>query len=120
MHWLDATVWLALGGSGVGLFLHFLQRLPLVPRELWEETENVEPLPSSPGHETRDISVPGVTWFAAGLVLAAIVIFPVVIGLFHLFERQHPSPDASSRIAHHPRMIAPLPQLQVNPAVAPS
>ncbi len=76
-----------------------------------------EPIQSAPGHETRDISVRVVTWFAIGLVLSALVIFPVVVGLYRLFERQHPSPDSPSRIAFHPHMIAPPPRLQTNPTI---
>jgi len=40
VHWLDATLWLALGGFWLALFLHFLQRLPLVPHELLEGAKN--------------------------------------------------------------------------------
>ncbi len=40
VHWLDVTVWLALGGFWCALFLHFLQRLPLVPHELLEGAKN--------------------------------------------------------------------------------
>lgn len=36
VHWLDLTVWLALGGFWCALFLHFLRRFPLVPHELLE------------------------------------------------------------------------------------
>lgn len=76
-----------------------------------------EPTRPAPGHETRDISVRVVAWFAIGLVISALVIFPVVVGLDRLFEWQHPSPDAPSRIALHPHMIAPPPRLQANPAI---
>ncbi len=40
VHWLDVTVWLALGAFWCAVLLHFLQRLPLVPRELLEKKEN--------------------------------------------------------------------------------
>lgn len=76
-----------------------------------------EPNRSAPGHETRDINVRVVAWFAIGLVLSALVIFPVVVGLYRLFERQYPSPDAPSRIALNPHMIAPPPRLQTNPTI---
>ncbi|MGI9087406.1 MAG: hypothetical protein ACR2HH_06650 [Chthoniobacterales bacterium] len=69
------------------------------------------------GHETRDISARVVAWFAVGLVLAALLIYPAVIGLYKLFEHQNPSPDAPSRIALDPHMIAPAPRLQTAPAV---
>ena len=117
MHWLDATVWLALGGFWFALFLHFLKRLPLVPRELWRKQKMAEPTRSAPDTKRATSACAWSTWFALGLVLAALVIFPVVVGLYRLFERQHPSPDAPSRIALHPRMIAPPPQLQANPAI---
>ncbi len=68
------------------------------------------------GHETRDISVRAVTWFAVGLVAAALIIFLSLAGLYKLFEHQHPSPDAPSRIALQTGMIAPPPRLQTNPA----
>ena len=69
------------------------------------------------GHEPRDISVRVVTWFAVGLVVACVIIYLAVAGLYKIFEHQHPSPDAPSRIALQPHMIAPQPQLQTNPAV---
>jgi len=40
VHGLDATLWLALGGFWIALFLHFLKRLPLVPHELLEDAKN--------------------------------------------------------------------------------
>jgi hypothetical protein len=40
VHWLDATVWLALGGFWFALFFHFLKLRPLVPQELVEGSEN--------------------------------------------------------------------------------
>ncbi len=69
------------------------------------------------GHERRDISVRVVAWFAVGLVVSTAIIYVAVVGLYHLFESYHPSPDAPSRIALHPHMLAPQPQLQVNPAL---
>ncbi len=68
------------------------------------------------GHETRDISVRTVVRFALGLVVVCAVTGAVVVGLFHQFERSHPSPDPASRIALDPHMIAPMPQLQTAPA----
>lgn len=69
----------------------------------------------SPGHETRDISVRVVAGFALGLALATAVIGLAVVGLYKLFETRTPSPDSPSRIALHPHMLAPAPQLQANP-----
>lgn len=69
------------------------------------------------GHERRDLSVKIVAWSALGLVVAAVLIGFSVAGLYKLFETQHPSPDAPSRIAFKTRMIAPPPQLQNNPQV---
>src|SRR4051812_28317324 len=67
------------------------------------------------GHETRDVSVHGVIGFALGLVLACAAIFLLTIGLYRLFVHQHPSPEAASRLALDPHMIAPPPQLQISP-----
>jgi hypothetical protein len=66
-------------------------------------------------HEQRDVSVRVVTWFAVGLVVSAIIIHLALAGLYKLFEHQHPSPDAPSRIALHPQNRAPAPQLQTAP-----
>lgn len=68
------------------------------------------------GHEIRDVSVRLVTWFAIGLVLASAFIYLGLAALFALFKRQHPSPDAPSRIALHPQIVAPEPRLQTSPA----
>lgn len=76
----------------------------------------IDEVPQRAGHETRDISVRVVACFAAGLVAAGMVIVFALGGLYKLFEQQHPSPDAPSRIALHPGMIAPLPRLQTDPA----
>lgn len=35
VHWLDLALFVALGGFWVALFLHFLEKLPLFPRELF-------------------------------------------------------------------------------------
>jgi hypothetical protein len=67
------------------------------------------------GYELRDISVRAVTWCAGALIVAAIVIHVALGGLYKLFEHQHPSPDAPSRIAFNPQMIAPEPRLQIEP-----
>ena len=67
-----------------------------------------------PSHETRDVNVRGVAASAAGLVVATALIYFVVAGLFQHLKQTHPSPDAPSRIALHPRMLAPAPQLQTN------
>lgn len=75
----------------------------------------VKPQTGQQGHETRDISVRAVSWFAIGLVLSCVAIAAVVIGLFRILEQRHPSPDSASRIALQPQMIAPPPQLQVAP-----
>jgi hypothetical protein len=76
-----------------------------------------EAIRTEPGYETRDISVRVVTWFAVGLVASTVVIFLVVIGFYRVLESVHPSPDAPSRIALHPHMIAPPPRLQTNETV---
>jgi hypothetical protein len=68
------------------------------------------------GYETRDISVRVVASFAVGLIVAAGIIHVAIGGLFKVFEHQHPSPDAPSRIALAPHMIAPPPRLQEKPA----
>lgn len=66
------------------------------------------------GHETRDISVRVVGWFAVGLIAAAIITYAGVAGLFHVFKQDYPSPSAPSRITE-PRVFAPEPRLQNNP-----
>ncbi|MGI8437019.1 MAG: hypothetical protein ACR2NX_08980 [Chthoniobacterales bacterium] len=71
-----------------------------------------EPIAPARGHETRDVSVRLVAWFAVGLALSLVLISFAVSGLFRAFEHNHPSPDAPSRIALHPHMLAPAPQLQ--------
>ncbi len=76
----------------------------------------VEPVAKQRGHETRDLNVRAVSWFALGLVMAFVVISAAVIGLYKLFEHRQPSPDAPSRIALQPHMIAPQPELQTAPA----
>ena len=74
-----------------------------------------EPVASRISHETRDISVRAVTWFAAGLVISGMAISLGVVELFQLFKREHPSPESPSRIVQQPHVIAPPPQLQTNP-----
>jgi hypothetical protein len=66
------------------------------------------------GHEPRDINVRVVIWFAVGLVVSAIIIYLGAAGLYRLFARQHPSPEAASRIEFRAQMIAPSPQLRVD------
>ncbi|MBV9008017.1 MAG: hypothetical protein JO354_02465 [Verrucomicrobia bacterium] len=66
-------------------------------------------------YERRDVSVRVVTWFAIGLIVCAIIMHLVVAGLYKLFEHQHPSPDAPSRIAFHAQNRAPAPQLETTP-----
>lgn len=77
----------------------------------------IEQATKEAGHERRDISVRVIIWFAMGLVISGIAIHFIVSGLYKLFEAQHPSPDAPSRIELHPQMIAPQPQLQPDPQV---
>ena len=69
------------------------------------------------GHETRDISPRGVAWFAVALVVSAVIVHLAIAGLYKLFKHSHLSPDAPSRIALHPHMIAPAPQLQTAPTI---
>ena len=40
LHWLDLTVWLALGGFWFALFFYFLKQRPLLPRQLLEVTQH--------------------------------------------------------------------------------
>lgn len=75
-----------------------------------------KPLPPSAGHETRDVRVSGVVWFAVGLAVMLAAIALSLVGLYHVFKQTHPSPDAASRLALHPQMIAPAPRLQTNDA----
>jgi hypothetical protein len=75
-----------------------------------------DPAAERRGHELRDVNARGVALFAAGLVAAAVIIHLGVIGLYKALEAQHPSPDAPSRIALHPHMLAPPPQLQTSTA----
>lgn len=67
------------------------------------------------GYEPRDINVRAVLWFAIALVAMAILIHLAVAGLFVLFKKEHPSPEAPSRIAMQPKPLAAVPRLQVNP-----
>jgi len=69
------------------------------------------------GHETRDISVTVVAWFAVGLIISAISIDLAIAGLYQHFARQTSSPEPASRIAFKTPMVVPAPQLQVNPAM---
>lgn len=66
-------------------------------------------------HETRDINVRVVSWFAVGLVVLSVMMFLALAGLFVFFKYRHPSPEAVSRLALHPNMIAPKPRLQTDP-----
>ncbi len=75
-----------------------------------------EPNGSGPGHETRDINVRVVGLALIGLVLATVLIYFAVAGLFKTFATSHPSPDPASRIALHPKMRAPAPRLQIDDA----
>jgi hypothetical protein len=76
-----------------------------------------EPVAQRLGHEKRDISVPAVTWFAAGLIIAGIITYLSIAGLYKSFEHLHPSSTAPSRTALRPPTIAAQPRLQTNPAV---
>lgn len=67
------------------------------------------------GHETRDINIRAVTWAAIGLVISALAVYATVGGLFNLFKRQYPSPNAPSRITT-PGRLPPQPRLQTRPA----
>ena len=68
------------------------------------------------GYEPRDVNARAVAIFALGLVVCAIVIYVSLVALFALFHRQHPSPDPPSREVVQPRILAPEPRLQTNPA----
>lgn len=67
------------------------------------------------GHEERDINPRGIVWFAIGLIGTCAIIGVIGIGLYRFFEAEHPSPDSPSRIELKAQMIAPPPQLQVDP-----
>jgi hypothetical protein len=67
------------------------------------------------GYEMRDINVRVVARFALGLVIAGVVIHLATVALFHVFKREHPSPEPPSRIAQQPRVVSPPPRLQRNP-----
>ena len=67
------------------------------------------------GHETSDVNVLGVIWFAMGLVVLAVVMHISLAGLFVWFKHQHPSAEAASRVVTEPRIHAPAPRLQANP-----
>src|ERR1700749_2796074 len=67
------------------------------------------------GHETRDVNVLGVVWFAIGLVAMAVVMYISLSALFVWFKREHPSAEAPSRVLTEPRILAPSPRLQANP-----
>lgn len=69
------------------------------------------------GHETRDINVRVVMWFAIGLIVAAVIIHIALGAIFAFLSKAHPSPEAPSRVVVEPRIIAPEPHLQTNPSV---
>lgn len=73
-------------------------------------------IPEPHKHETQDVSVRVVAWFAVGLIISAIIIHFGLGWLFAAYKREYPSPDSPSRIAFGARMIAPAPQLQTNPS----
>ncbi len=77
----------------------------------------VEPSARPAGHETRDINVRGVTWFALGLIGAAVVVYLAVSGLDKFFTSRQPANERASRIAAGAPTMAPEPRLQVNPPV---
>ncbi len=70
----------------------------------------------SAGHETRDINVRAVAWFAIGLVIAAVILHVSTAGLFVFFKREHPSSVAPSRITGE-NPLAPEPRLQTDDRV---
>jgi hypothetical protein len=74
-----------------------------------------EPGTREAGHETRDVNVRAVIWFASALVVTAIVIHVALGGLFSVFKRAHPSSDPPSRLVLEPRVVAPAPRLQRDP-----
>lgn len=74
-------------------------------------------MPETRAYETRDVSVLGVGLFALGLVVSLCLIGLITAGLYQLFEAAHPLLGSPSRIEIHPRMIAPPPRLESNPAV---
>ena len=47
-------------------------------------------------YERRDASVRLVVWFAAGLVLAALLMHLGIAGLYRVLENKYPSPEAPS------------------------
>ena len=77
----------------------------------------VEQTAQRAGHETRDINVRVVMWFAIGLIVAAVIIHFALGAIFAFFSKAHPSPESPSRIVVQPRIVAPEPRLQTNPSV---
>jgi len=75
----------------------------------------VKPAQPPPRYEPKDISVRGVLWFAVGLLISAVIIHFALGWLYAAFEHHYPSPDSPSRIAFGAKMIAPQPQLQIDP-----
>ncbi len=75
----------------------------------------VDPVAKRLGHETRDVHVRVIAWSALGLVVAAVIAYLAVAGLYKLFAHQHPSPDAPSRIEFYPHTIVPPPLLEIHP-----
>lgn len=68
------------------------------------------------GHETRDVRVRLVVWFAVGLVGAGLIVHLLLAGLYRWLETQNPSPFSPSRIVvAPPGNVAPAPRLQTNP-----
>jgi len=72
-----------------------------------------KPRDESDQHETRDVNPRAVAWFAAGLVIAVIIIFFALNGMFNHFNARPPAGEPS-RITE-PRVAVPEPQLQTNP-----
>jgi hypothetical protein len=68
----------------------------------------------SPAHETRDLSVRAIVWFAAGLVIAGVVIHFLLAG-FWLFLRDHNERGAALSPFAEPHQLPPEPRLQVSP-----
>ena len=74
-------------------------------------------MPEQTKYETRDVSVLGLAGFALGLGVAIFATFLVVAAFYNLFEARNPSSDSPSRIEFQPKMLAPPPRLQTDPAI---
>jgi len=65
-------------------------------------------------HETRDLSIRGISWFAIGLVISGVFVYFVLAGVWAvLLERRDPGSPLSPYAS--PKELPPAPRLQVSP-----